>query len=84
MSFAEDRRCAIAALHEAWRSLRDGNSAEAKNFALGMVYAYFKIGLLEADDRELWGFRLDECPGHADEGGRDWCAYCGKMPRSAP
>lgn len=81
--FIEQRRIAVADLHEEWRSLRDGNTKEAKSYVLGMVRAFCVLKLLDADDCELWKYRIGECPGHDDEGGRDWCAYCGKLSRAA-
>lgn len=34
-----------------------------------------EAGLLTPSQHELWTLRLQKCPGHEDEGGRDWCAY---------
>lgn len=33
------------------------------------------IGIFDREKAELWRLRIEKCPGHADEGGRDWCAY---------
>lgn len=35
------------------------------------------LNILTKTEEELWIRRIDTCPGHNDEGGRDWCAYCG-------
>jgi hypothetical protein len=70
-----------AFLHEEWRELRNGaGEIEMVHFG-GMIRALHAVGLLSDDQRELWGRRSHTCPGHDDEGGRDWCAYCGLMPR---
>ena len=66
-----------AALREEWRCLRD--DAKRYDGACAVVVFLHGVGMLTADDAELWARRFETCPGHDDEGGRDWCAYCGNM-----
>ncbi len=66
------------ALLECWRDLRD--DARRKPHVAAVVNFAYAVGLLTIEQRELWLRRLDACPGHDDEGGRAWCAYCGDMP----
>lgn len=68
------------ALREAWRGLRNGANATDVAFVRGMVEMGFVVGALSNEQVELWLRRIKECPGHNDEGWRDWCAYCGDMP----
>lgn len=70
-----------AALLGTWRELRDDCGATAVAEARGAVYFARRAGLITEDEEELWHRRLRDCPGHDDEGGRDWCAYCGHMPQ---
>lgn len=69
------------ALMERWRWLRD--DARRRGEVAACVDFAYDAGLLTAEQRELWVRRLDSCPGHDDEGGRSWCAYCGTMPSGA-
>ncbi len=69
------------ALMETWRGLRDNCNLEARAKAFGAVDFARRADLITRDEEELWLTRLNRCPGHDDEGGRDWCAYCGRMPR---
>ena len=65
------------ALREMWKDARNCGCARVS----GAIELAFSIGLLSADQRELWERRVLTCPGHDDEGGRDWCAYCGDIPK---
>ena len=67
------------ALREAWRECRD--DARHKPAVVAQINFAYDVDLLTLEQHELWLRRLDTCPGHDDEGGRDWCAYCGNMPR---
>lgn len=67
------------AFMECWRDLRD--DARRKPQVIAVVNFAYDVGLLTLEQLELWLRRLDTCPGHEDEGGRDWCAYCGNMPK---
>lgn len=69
------------ALRAMWRSLRDDGSAEAVMRFRGAVAFAESVRLLTPDLAELWIRRAETCPGHDDEGGRNWCAFCGTMPR---
>jgi hypothetical protein len=81
LSYAEMMEAADALLHEEWRELRNGAGAGELLHFSGMVRALHAAAILSDDQRELWGRRHTTCPGHDDEGGRDWCAFCGDMPR---
>lgn len=71
---------ADVALRKLWLSLRDGNSTESLAFVIGAVAMAETCRLITRDQGELWKRRILECPGHDDEGGRDWCAYgCEKV-----
>lgn len=70
-------------LQDMWRGLRDDASPRAKAWVSGAIAFAERTGALSAEQSELWRLRLATCPGHDDEGGRDWCAYCGVMPREA-
>lgn len=83
-------RCAVegkvdSIIRELWRSLRDGleNDKDPRHYVgfyvSGYLDALHSVGLLSDDQRELWKYRMTGCPGHDDEGGRSWCAYCGEM-----
>lgn len=66
-------------LNKFWRTMRDDNSNEAKAQAAGAIAALKATGQLNALEAEAWATRMEHCPGHDDEGGRVWCAYCGNL-----
>lgn len=66
------------ALREEWLALRD--DARYYDCAAAVVRFAGRCGLLSKDEQELWLRRFLSCPGHDDEGGRSWCAFCGNMP----
>lgn len=69
-------------LQAMWLDMRDGAGPEAQARAAGSVEMAHYLGALTAEQAELWLRRVrSSCPGHDDEGGRDWCAYCGEMNR---
>lgn len=71
------------AFMEMWLDLRnDARHAAIERAAACINFAY-SCDLLTLEQRELWIRRITTCPGHDDEGGRAWCAYCGDMPREA-
>lgn len=70
-----------AALMEMWRDLRD--DARHAPEVRACIYFAYEVDLLTLEQRELWLRRITTCPGHDDEGGRAWCAYCGEMPKEA-
>lgn len=65
------------ALREQWLQMRDDANFDA---AAACVRFAHRLELLTAEQEELWLRRLSTCPGHDDEGGRSWCAFCGDMP----
>lgn len=67
-------------LHEIWLAMRDDASLSGRRgVALEIIAFAYRIGVLSLEQHDLWSLRMDTCPGHDDEGGRSWCAYCGKM-----
>lgn len=66
-------------LHRWWLELRD-DGTKRDHVAASIEFA-FRLRLLSEDSRELWLRRIATCPGHDDEGGRSWCAYCGELER---
>jgi len=68
-------------LHMIWRDLRDDCSPVILARASGAVTALTSCGLLNALEAEAWLQRIARCPGHKDESGRSWCAYCGELSR---
>lgn len=69
-------------LHEAWFELRNGANAESLRYVVGGIDIARAAKLLTDEQAELWKRRIGTCPGHDDESGRDWCAYCGSMPQA--
>jgi hypothetical protein len=74
------RQLADAFLDRAWRHLRNDAGAPALAPVHGAIAMAQELGALNAEQAELWCRRLETCPGHDDEGGRRWCAYCGDLP----
>lgn len=70
------------ALKEMWRDLRD--DARRQPAVVAVINFACDVELLTLEQHELWLRRIQSCPGHDDEGGRAWCAYCGDMPDDAP
>lgn len=66
-------------LHQRWREMRNEAGPAAMRVAFGIVEAFAFVELLTAEQAELWRRRYQTCPGHEDEGGRAWCAYCGDL-----
>lgn len=66
-------------LNERWRCLRDGAASVEMAYVRGAIEALRSVGGMTDDGAELWLRRIETCPGHDDESGRDWCAYCGQM-----
>lgn len=78
---AESRRLADAWFRGTWLELRNDQSIvalELRNQVLDFARA---VGVLTSEQAELWRLRFRQCPGHGDEGGRAWCAYCGENPK---
>jgi hypothetical protein len=67
-----------------WHDLRNDKSPTRISHLTGAILLAVGVGILSADEGELWCRRLMSCPGHDDEGGRNWCAYCGDMPEEQP
>lgn len=66
-------------LTDVWRELRNDASPQKLEQAKSAAVALLAVGQLGVDQCELWVRRFKSCPGHEDEGGRSWCAYCGAM-----
>ena len=66
-------------LREQWLSLRDGAGPAQVSFVMGAIHACAILVPFSPEHRELWERRIRTCPGHDDEGGRSWCAFCGSM-----
>lgn len=81
LSPEETREAAHAYLRDQWLDLRNDCSRPMRTWTLGAVAMARELGLLSDDEADLWRRRIDTCPGHDDEGGRSWCAYCGATPR---
>jgi hypothetical protein len=64
-------------LNDAWLAMRNDASERAQQYVMGAVVMAQVLGVFSPEDAELWQRRVGSCPGHDDEGGRDWCAYCG-------
>lgn len=62
-------------LHGTWRELRNGAGPARQAYLAGAVDVLRSLGLLNEVEQEAWIARGKRCPGHDDEGGRDWCAY---------
>lgn len=67
-------------LKNEWLDLRNDNTLPRLKL-LEVIRGFHAVGLLTEEQRELWCLRTRTCPGHDDEGGRSWCAYCGDMPK---
>ncbi len=70
-------------LKRLWHELRNFSDNSQVGFVQGAVYMSHWLGELDENMLELWLRRIKTCPGHDDEGGRDWCAYCGKMNKNS-
>lgn len=66
-------------LRELWLGMRNDASVRADNRAQAVIDAFKIVGLITPDEAKLWTHSIQTCPGHEDEGGRVWCAYCGNM-----
>ena len=76
---ARVKAMAESMLLDQWRGLRDDASKGPVLFVLGAIELARCIGALDNDGAELWRRRIETCPGHDDEGGRAWCAFCGVL-----
>lgn len=75
MSEYKDRVSAV--LMDRWQALR--NDAAHYDRAVHCIHFAHDAGLLTDLEEKLWLSSLATCPGHADEGGRTWCNYCGDL-----
>jgi hypothetical protein len=66
-------------LRDCWLELRNDASPVRVACVLGHVIACRKLGFITDNEAELWQYRVQTCPGHDDEEGRQWCAYCGTL-----
>jgi hypothetical protein len=62
-----------------WCNLRNSQDIVTVASIRGAIVALREVGVLTSDQAELWERRILTCPGHDDEGGRQWCAYCGEL-----
>lgn len=80
MSSAESSlRSAEDFLNVVWRELRNDCGSIARARVAGALVALQAVGFLTAVEVEGWARRMEHCPGHDDEVGRTWCAFCGSM-----
>lgn len=68
-------------LQEAWYELRNGANTASVQYVVGAIDIAHAVKLMSDEHAELWKRRIKTCPGHSDESGRDWCAFCGTLPR---
>lgn len=71
------------AIKAMWRDLRDDARPSYVARVVACINFAWDVGLIAMDERELWLRRITTCPGHDDDGGRAWCAYCGDMPKDS-
>lgn len=62
-----------------WREMRNNRSELIVARAMGALTALLACGLITTLEVTQWTYCFDRCPGHEDEGGRSWCAYCGNL-----
>ena len=62
------------------RHLRNDNSPDAQLRYRAVAEAFRACGLIDGPTYSARLRNIRHCPGHGDEDGRDWCAYCGIMP----
>lgn len=62
-----------------WRDARNDASPIRQTYFAGAIEALKMCGMLNQLEAEGWIARFRTCPGHDDEGGRVWCAYCGNL-----
>lgn len=67
------------ALDDLHKSLRDDASIGPMHSARVTLKTFEAAGVIDAQERRLRTLALQSCPGHDDEGGRTWCAYCGDL-----
>lgn len=65
------------ALMEEWCTVRD--DWQYKECAAACVRFAYTLQLITLTEHDVWQAGLNTCPGHDDEGGRSWCAYCGNI-----
>jgi hypothetical protein len=78
IQYEVDGNLKVAARHwldETWRELRNGAGPARMAYMGGAIDMLKDLGILNAEEQEGWIARRSQCPGHDDEGGRDWCAY---------
>ena len=66
-------------LNVVWREMRNDCGSIAKARVAGALVALQAVGYLTQVEMEGWSHRMERCPGHDDEHGRSWCAYCGNL-----
>jgi len=73
------KACAEEWLDGVWRGMRDGYKGQDVDRIHGALMVLQYLGALSPVERDGWAARLRTCPGHDDEGGRAWCAFCGNL-----
>lgn len=58
-----------------WRERRNDGSSDALARLDGITIGLELAGVLTPMEAVGWRSEFRRCPGHDDEGGRDWCAY---------
>ena len=66
-------------LDDLWSDMRNDAGPARAAYVHGAIAMAAHTGALDGTQAELWRRRVTTCPGHDDEGGRDWCAFCGSM-----
>jgi hypothetical protein len=66
-------------LDDLWKDLRNDCSLAKIKAVVTVIHAFHQTAFINTMEMELWERRITTCPGHEDEGGRVWCAYCGNM-----
>lgn len=72
---------AIDRLNMLHDNLRDGYDYNVKA-VFQTIDAYGYAEIITREEARLWILAIQSCPGHDNEGGRDWCAYCGIMKQN--
>lgn len=62
-----------------WGGLRDSATTTDLLKADEYLFAFWQLGIVDDLDVDGWKARFRRCPGHINEGGRVWCAYCGDI-----
>ncbi len=72
----------IEYINQCWRDCRNDYPYYSTVCIHAIKFAKH-LGILNWEEGNRWEEKIKECPGHDDEGGRVWCAYCGDAPFDA-